>query len=319
MKAIIPVAGVGSRLRPHTYTLPKVLLNVAGKPIIGHIIDKIIAEGIKEAVVVVGYLGDMIEDYLTRHYDIHFTFVEQEERLGLGHAIWITRQYVGEDPVLIILGDTIFEVDLSEVLRREHSALGVKAVEDPRRFGVAEVQDGFITQLVEKPEHPRSNLAVVGLYYIKRPALLMECLDRNIQANLRTKGEFQLTDALQAMIERGENSQLFLSKAGMIAASLKLCSRPMRNCSNLAHDTKIFSAASLTRQSISPRTPKSKTLSLDHMPRLGSKAVVKNSLIKNSIVGEQARVISMLLSESIIGNNANVLGKLGASVSVISE
>jgi dTDP-glucose pyrophosphorylase len=275
MKAIIPVAGVGSRLRPHTYTLPKVLLNVAGKPIIGHIIDKIIAEGIKEAVVVVGYLGDMIEDYLTRHYDIHFTFVEQEERLGLGHAIWITRQYVGEDPVLIILGDTIFEVDLSEVLRREHSALGVKAVEDPRRFGVAEVQDGFITQLVEKPEHPRSNLAVVGLYYIKRPALLMECLDRNIQANLRTKGEFQLTDALQAMIERGENSQLFLSKAGMIAASLKLCSRPMRNCSNLAHDTKIFSAASLTRQSISPRTPKSKTLSLDHMPRLAARLLSK--------------------------------------------
>ncbi len=309
MKAIIPVAGVGSRLRPHTYTLPKVLLNVAGKPIIGHIIDKIIAEGIKEAVVVVGYLGDMIEDYLTRHYDIHFTFVEQEERLGLGHAIWITRQYVGEDPVLIILGDTIFEVDLSEVLRREHSALGVKAVEDPRRFGVAEVQDGFITQLIEKPEHPRSNLAVVGLYYIKRPALLMECLDRNIQANLRTKGEFQLTDALQAMIERGEKFSTFPVEGWYD------CGKPE---TLLSTNEKLLKSRSRYKDIfgcvINPPVYIAEDAEIENSiigpyATIGSKAVVKNSLIKNSIVGEQARVISMLLSESIIGNNANVLGK----------
>ncbi len=309
MKAIIPVAGVGSRLRPHTYTLPKVLLNVAGKPIIGHIIDKIIAEGIKEAVVVVGYLGDMIEEYLTRHYDIHFTFVEQEERLGLGHAIWITRQYVGEDPVLIILGDTIFEVDLSEVLRREHSALGVKAVEDPRRFGVAEVQDGFITRLVEKPEHPRSNLAVVGLYYIKRPALLMECLDHNIRANLRTKGEFQLTDALQAMIERGEKFSTFPVEGWYD------CGKPE---TLLSTNEKLLKSRSRYKDIfgcvINPPVYIAEDAEIENSiigpyATIGSKAVIKNSLIKNSIVGEQARVISMLLSESIIGNNANVLGK----------
>ncbi len=309
MKAIIPVAGVGSRLRPHTYTLPKVLLNVAGKPIIGHIIDKIIEEGIKEAVVVVGYLGDMIEEYLTQNYDIHFTFVEQEERLGLGHAIWITREHIGTDPVLIILGDTIFEVHLSEVLRREHSALGVKAVDDPRRFGVAEVHDGFITKLIEKPEHPTSNLAVVGLYYIKHPALLIECLDHNIRTNTRTKGEFQLTDALQAMIEQGEKFSTFPVEGWYD------CGKPE---TLLSTNEKLLKSKSRYKEIfgcvINPPVYIAEDAEIENSiigpyATIASKAVVKNSLVKNSIVGEQARVSSMLLNESIIGNNAVVIGK----------
>ena len=89
MRAIIPVAGVGSRLRPHTYTVPKVLLNVAGKPIIGHIMDKIIENGVDEATIVIGYLGEKIKDYILDHYSIKVDFVEQEERLGLGHAIYL--------------------------------------------------------------------------------------------------------------------------------------------------------------------------------------------------------------------------------------
>lgn len=309
MKAIIPVAGVGSRLRPHTYTLPKVLLNVAGKPIIGHIIDKIIEEGIKEAIVVVGYLGDMIEEYLTRHYDIHFTFVEQEERLGLGHAIWLTRPYVGTDPIFIILGDTIFEVDLKDVFRREHSALGVKAVEDPRRFGVAEVHDGFITKLIEKPEHPTSNLAVVGLYYIKNPTLLMECLSHNIEHNRRTKGEFQLTDALQAMIDAGEKFSTFPVDGWYD------CGKPE---TLLSTNEKLLRSKSRYREIygcvINPPVFIAEDAEIENsiigpFATIASKAVVKNSLVQNSIVGEQARVTSMLLTESIIGNNAVVRGK----------
>ncbi len=308
MKAIIPVAGVGSRLRPHTYTLPKVLLNVAGKPIIGHIIDKIIEEGIHEAIVIVGYLGDMIEEYLTKNYDIKFTFIEQEERLGLGHAIYMTKAHLGEEPVLIILGDTVFEVDLSSVWKREHSALGVKEVEDPRRFGVVEVQNGFVTKLVEKPEHPTSNLAVVGLYYIKSPQLLISCLEHNIMHNLRTKGEFQLTDALQMMIERGEKFSIFPVEGWYD------CGKPE---TLLQTNEKLLKSKSRYKEIfgcvINPPVFIAEDAEIENsiigpFATIGSKAVVKDSMIQRSIIGECARVTAMLLRESIVGNNARVQG-----------
>ena len=134
MRAIIPVAGVGSRLRPHTFTLPKVLLNVAGKPILGHILDKIIGEGIHEGSIVVGHMSDMIKEYVSRAYPMfRADYVEQDERLGLGHAIYLSRNTMNSEPVLIILGDTIFDVDLGPVLHQPYSALGVKQV-GIRRF-----------------------------------------------------------------------------------------------------------------------------------------------------------------------------------------
>src|SRR6266550_1476079 len=112
MHAIIPVAGVGSRLRPHTHSLPKVLLNVAGKPILGHILDKLIDEGITSATIVVGYMGDLVEEYVRANYRIDLEFVDQPVREGLGHSIYLARDSFGTDPILIILGDTIFDVDL---------------------------------------------------------------------------------------------------------------------------------------------------------------------------------------------------------------
>jgi glucose-1-phosphate thymidylyltransferase len=209
MRAIIPVAGVGSRLRPHTYSVPKVLLNVAGKPIIGHILDTIIAAGYDEATVIIGYLGEMVKEYVLANYKIKFDFVEQEERLGLGHAIYISRHTFSRDPILIILGDTVFDVDLKKMVGSPHTEIGVKPVEDPRRFGVAEIQGEFISHLVEKPDKPVSNLAIVGLYYIRQPQTLVDCLKEMIKSNVRTKGEYQLTDALQMMLDRGEQMRAF--------------------------------------------------------------------------------------------------------------
>ncbi len=164
MHAIIPVAGVGSRLRPHTYTLPKVLINVAGKPIIGHILDKVIEDGCDKATIIVGYMGEKIREYVLSNYHIKVQYVEQEERLGLGHAIYLAREYFSTDPILIILGDTIFDVDLKPVIQGQHSAIGVKHVDYPRRFGVAELQNGFVSKLIEKPEHPTSNFAILSAY-----------------------------------------------------------------------------------------------------------------------------------------------------------
>jgi glucose-1-phosphate thymidylyltransferase len=276
MRAIIPVAGVGSRLRPHTYTVPKVLLNVAGKPIIGHIMDKIIENGVDEATIVIGYLGEKIKDYILEHYSIKVDFVEQEERLGLGHAIYLSRHTISRSPILIILGDTIFDVNLKAMMKGEYSMLGVKKVDDPRRFGVAETVDGFISKLVEKPEHPNSNLAVVGLYYITQPQTLLDSLKEMIKANMKTKGEFQLTDALQMMIDRGEKVKTY-SVEGWYD-----CGKP----ETLLETNRLLLA----------KAPKAK---------VPASVVIKPPVF----VSPDANVTEALLEDSIVGSNSMVRGR----------
>ncbi|MBW7887613.1 MAG: NTP transferase domain-containing protein [Bacteroidetes bacterium] len=308
MRAIIPVAGVGSRLRPHTYTVPKVLLNVAGKPIIGHIMDKIIAEGFDAATIVVGYLGDLIKDYILANYSIKVDFVEQEERLGLGHAIYLSRHTISKDPVLIILGDTVFDVDLGKMIQSEHSTLGVKEVADPRRFGVAEVKDGFIHQLIEKPETPTSNLAIVGLYFIKHPDVLIECLKENIKRDIRTKNEYQLTDGLQAMIERGEKITTFTIDGWYD------CGKPetlLETNHHLLHQTATNgvheSVVVIPPVFISPSAVVKNSV-IGPYATIAEGAKVSDSIIRNSIVSEQAQVDNALLEDSIIGSNAFIKG-----------
>lgn len=308
MRAIIPVAGVGSRLRPHTYTIPKVMLNVAGKPIIGHIMDKIIAEGFDAATVIVGYLGDKIKDYITANYSISVDFVEQEERLGLGHAIYLSRHTMSKDPVLIILGDTVFDVDLKAMASLGCSAIGVKEVADPRRFGVAVVQDGFISRLVEKPETPISNLALVGLYYIEHPDVLLECLKEMIMRDIRTKNEYQLTDGLQMMIDRGERLKTFAIDGWYDCGKPETLLETNRHLLALRHtDIAPESVVVIPPVFISPQA-RVKNSIIGPNTAIAAGAVVEESVIRNSIVSEEATVLQALLEDSIIGSNANVKG-----------
>ncbi|MBI2619012.1 MAG: NTP transferase domain-containing protein [Ignavibacteriales bacterium] len=308
MRAIIPVAGVGSRLRPHTYTVPKVLLNVAGKPIIGHIMDKIIENGIDEATIVIGYLGEKIKDYILDHYQIKVDFVEQEERLGLGHAIFLSRHTISRSPILIILGDTIFDVDLKAMMGNSHSVLGVHKVDDPRRFGVAETQNGFISKLVEKPENPKSDLAVVGLYYVTQPQILIETLKEMIRANIRTKGEFQLTDALQMMIDRGEKMTTFDVQGwydcGKPETLLSTNQQLLRNAPRPVVPDGVVVQAPVF---ISPKATVEHSV-VGPNTTVAEGATVRNSIIRNSIVSEGATVADALLEDSIVGSNALVRG-----------
>jgi glucose-1-phosphate thymidylyltransferase len=201
IKAIIPVAGVGSRLRPHTHTTPKALIHVAGRPILAHILDDLERLGVTDVVLVVGHMSEHIREYVDGHYaHLNRSYVEQTERLGLGHAVRLTREHVAGHPVFIVLGDTIFRADFSAVVEGGESAIGVREVEDPRRFGIVEVKDGVASRLVEKPDQPTSNLAIVGVYYLTDSAMLFDALDTLVAKDLRTKGEYQLTDALQIMI-----------------------------------------------------------------------------------------------------------------------
>jgi glucose-1-phosphate thymidylyltransferase len=308
MRAVIPVAGVGSRLRPHTYSIPKVLLNVAGKPIIGHILDRLVENGIDEASIIIGYLGDKIREYVESNYHMRFNFIEQEERQGLGQAIYSARETFGSDPILIILGDTIFEFDLSGLLKSEHSAIGLKEVKDPRRFGVAALQDGYVEKLLEKPENPPTNLAVVGLYYIKNPRVLTDSLGQIISRGIRTKGEFQLTDALQLMIEKGEKIRPFTvdgwydcgNQETLLATNRLLLEKKstVRTMQGVVILPPVYLSPScqITNSVIGPYAT------------IADGVVVEESIVRNSIVGEEARVEKALLEGSIVGNNAAVRG-----------
>jgi len=309
MHAIIPVAGIGTRLRPHTFTHPKVLLNVAGKPILGHIIDKVIAEGVTSATIVVGHMSDKIKEFVRSAYsDFRVDFAEQDMPLGLGHAIYTAREGLDKEPVLIILGDTIFDVDLRPVLRRPVSALGVKAVDDPRRFGVAETKDGVITRLVEKPDHPATNLAVVGLYYIANAPLLRDGLSDFVTRDSRTKGEYQLTDVLQLMIDRGERMETFhvegwydcgkpetLLSTNRALLQKQSTYRPIPGVV-ITEPVYIAPTATLRDCVVGPNTT------------VGDGAELSEAVVRNTIIGAQARVSRVLLENSIIGDAAVVQG-----------
>ena len=310
MRAIIPVAGIGSRLKPHTFSTPKVLLNVGGKPILGHILDKLFSEGITKATFVIGHLGEMIQDYVNSNYpSFKSDFVEQEEMKGLGHAIYMAATTFDEKEIFIILGDTIFDVNLKNVFKNRVSSLGVKEVDDPRRFGVAVTDgNGVIKKLVEKPQTPVSNLALVGLYYFSNAETLKASLNKLVDKDIRTKGELQLTDAIQLMIEEGEILTTFpvegwydCGKPETLLSTNKYLlgkNGSYKDYKNVVIVPPVYIAkdAEIENSVIGPYTT------------ISSGCKVTNSVIKDSILGNNAIVDKSLLDNSIIGNNSIVKG-----------
>lgn len=310
MKAIVPVAGVGTRLRPQTHTVPKVLVPVAGKPILAHILDRLLPLGVDELVLVVGYLGEKVVDFVRGRYSLRVHVVEQQERKGLGHAIHLTRDVVDpEEPVLIVLGDTIVEADLEPVVRGSRSAIGVRKVQDPRRFGIVEVEGGRVVRMVEKPDQPASNLAVVGVYFLRRPGLLFRGLDRVIREGRTVKGEFQLTDGLQLMIEGGEELTTFEVEAWhdcgspdtLLETNRVLLEREPGNAgpfegSIIRPPVAIAPDAQVTASIIGPYVS------------ISAGARIEHSLISDSIISEGAHVQGALLHHSLVGENATVRG-----------
>ena len=308
--AVIPVAGTGTRLRPHTHSAPKVLLNVAGKPILAYILDDLPALGIREVVLIIGYLGARIRDYVDRHYpNLTVHYVEQEQQLGLGHAVSLAEPHVGAAPMLIILGDTIFAADLARVLAGPTHSIGVKTVEDPRRFGIVETDaSGKITRMVEKPEHPTSHLAITGVYYFTSGAPLFATLRELQHGNVRTRGEFQLTDGMQLLVERGTTITTF----------------PIEGW----YDCGKFETLLETNRVLLERDPHSPSVpgSIVHPPvsiakdavvegsilgphvTVAAGARVKNAIVRNTIVNENATVEDVLVEDSVVGDNAVVRG-----------
>jgi glucose-1-phosphate thymidylyltransferase len=204
VKCLIPAAGKGTRMRPLTHTLPKAMLPVAGKPSIYHIIDRAAKAGVEDFVIITGYLRELMESEILAAYPkLKIQFVEQKEQLGLGHAIYMARdKFAADDSMLLIYGDTLFEGDIETMMKSASPVIGVFEVPDPKRFGVIEKGEGqTITNLVEKPEKFVSNLAIPGVNYFPRSAELFAALEHIVSNNIRTKNEYQATDAFQYMLK----------------------------------------------------------------------------------------------------------------------
>ena len=314
MKAIIPVAGAGTKLRPHTYTQPKALIPLAGKTILSIIVDQLQEAGINDFIFIIGYLGEKIQDYVKVKYPhLNCHFIQQSERFGTGHAIDLTKEIVGNDEVLIVLGDTIAEYDVKEIMLSPHSMLGVKKVDDPRNFGVAEIdEEGFISRVVEKPSIPKSNMALVGVYKIKETDFMFACLKKIIEKDIKSYDEFNLTDALECMIQSGARFQAFKvqnwfdcgKKETLLESNATLLKKFGGTISEkqalentiIIPPVSIAEGCEIKNSVIGPNVAIGENTTLNHV------------IIKDSIIGSYSDLFEIVLSNSLIGSDAEVKG-----------
>ncbi|MEX2425828.1 MAG: sugar phosphate nucleotidyltransferase [Thermomicrobiaceae bacterium] len=309
MNIIIPVAGLGKRLRPQTWSRPKPLVSVAGKPVLGHVLDRLLTLSVDRAVFVTGYLGDQIEEHVRATYDIDSHFVDQPTPLGQSHAIIQAKGKVTGE-TLIVFPDMLFEADLTTTIGLPHDgALFVKEVDDPRKFGVV-VKDGDrITRLVEKPEEPVSNEAVIGIYYFKQIEELFAAIEHQMDNNLQKDGEFYIADAIQYMIDNGSNITTLPvsvwedcgSPEALLHTNRYLLDRfgidaEPRDGNVIVPPVVIDPSARISGSVIGPYAS------------IGAGVSVEDSIVKDSIVDEGAQIETAMLSESIIGRDALVTG-----------
>ncbi len=315
MKAIIPLAGAGTKLRPHTYTQPKALIPLAGKTVLSIIIDQLREAGINEFIFIVGYLGEKIEDYVKSKFpSVQGHYVHQIDRQGIGHAIRLTRSIVNHDEVFVVLGDTICEYDVKEVMNSPYSMIGLRKVDDPRDFGVAEMDDDdFITHVVEKPNIPKSNLALVGIYKIKESDQMFQCLEDNIRQGLRSHGEYSLTDALDCMIRMGAKLRSFrvenwfdcgrketlLESNALLLKKFNTSSNDGYNFENtvVIHPVSIGAGCLIKNSIIGPNVA------------IGENTTIDYSIVKNSIIGSYSNLFDIVLDASIIGSDSDLRGE----------
>lgn len=310
MKVVIPLAGKGTRLRPHTHTVPKPLLEVAGKAVLDYVVEDVLESlEVEELIFITGHLQEMVRAHVQAKFDVPSVFVEQEVQDGTAGAINLARPFV-EGPLLIIFVDTLFDADLS-VIDRHPEADGLiwaKEVEDYQRFGVIVTDgDGYMQRIVEKPQEPISRLANIGLYYIRNYSLLFEGIDHTLASGTHL-GEYFLTDAFQYMIEQG--ARILVPEvegwydcgklATLLATNLHLLEqgrsrRPADSGNNeIVDPVRIEEGVELDDSTIGPNVS------------IASGARILRSRLANCIIGENSVIERCELSDSLVGSDARV-------------
>jgi len=314
MKVIIPLAGKGTRPRPHTHITPKPMLKVAGKPVMSYILEDLEKLGdVHQIIYITGHLKEKVEEFVRASSNIDSVFIEQKVQDGTAGAVALAREYVDE-PVLIIFVDTIFDADLSIVRNTDADGIiWVKEVEDYQRFGVVVTdKEGNMTQIVEKPKEPISKRANIGLYYIKNWKLLFEGIDHVLKSP-KHQGEYFLTDAFQYMIDKGAKIRVIDVEgwydAGKIETLLETnqtmltkgrARRPKKlDGSTIVDPVYIEDNVTLTRSTVGPNVS------------IGTGSVIEDSKIDNSIIGEKSNITRSTLRNSLVGDEVIIEGVNG--------
>jgi glucose-1-phosphate thymidylyltransferase len=312
MKVIVPVAGKGTRLRPHTHTKPKSLVRVAGQPILGHLVDRIRSLPMEELILIIDpdeSKEASIRQFLDATAPVPVRYIRQTELRGPAHAVFLARQYIDQD-VLIIFNDTLFDADLSQI--QSHQADGmiwVREVEDPRRFGLVELEGDRIVRLVEKPELPPSNLAMIGMYYLKNGPALMHSIERVMHAGRTVKGEFYLPDPLQLMLDEDCHLEAAAVQGWYDCGTIEALLDTNRVLLENGHQRLIETSESVVIPPvcIEPGALIRRSV-IGPYVSIASQAVVEHSIISDSIINEGAMVHDALLQRSLIGEHAFVKG-----------
>lgn len=316
MKVIIPLAGKGTRLRPHTHVTPKPMLKIAGKPVIDYVMDDLKQLGnVSQVIYITGHLKEKVEDYTRAKFPWPSVFIEQKEQLGTAHAVALAREHVNE-PVMVIFVDTIFDADLSVINRTTADGIiWVKEVEDYQRFGVVvSDRDGNMTRIVEKPKEPISKRANIGLQYIENWKLLYEGID-HVMHQPSNKGEYYLTDAFQYMVDKGAKLKVIDVRGWYDAGKLDTLletnqvileqRRMARRPSALPSDARIIDpvyiedGVTIRNSTIGPNVS------------IGKGSTIEGSELRHAIIGEQTRITRSQLHDSIIGDGVVIDGFRG--------
>ncbi len=320
MKVIIPAAGAGKRLFPHTFTKPKPMVFIAGKPIIGHILDRMKDVRPEEIIIVVGYKKEQIISYVDRNYSniYNIRYVDQEEQLGLGHSIYVAKDEVGDSEIMIALGDNIFKTDYFEFYQHHikngecSGSIGVVEVDDPKKYGIVELDGETIKRLVEKPPKPNSTLGIAGIYFIKDTPVLMSILEGMIKKNKRTHGEYQLTDALQEMVARGLRLKtipvLGRYDCGRTELLLEANHMLLDGRIDLENDYQVKDSV------IIPPVAQGENVTIINSvigphASIASDSRIESSSISDSIIGSRSHISKVNIQRSILGDDVNVQGK----------
>lgn len=314
MHAIVPVAGKGTRLRPHTYSVPKPLLPVAGKPVLGHILETLMEGGISRVTLIVGYMGDEIVSWARENYDLQVDFAVQEVMNGLGSAIGLAEPLVEEGPVLIALGDTIFDADMQKIGASDRNLIGTRKVDDPRRFGVVVEEGDRVVRLVEKPAEFVSDLAIVGLYFFRSSGRLMEAIGKLVSMGRKTRGEYQLTDAMQLMIDDGDDFGTFRIEGwfdcGKTETLLETNSRLLQRSGSVVRGevtdsviidpVHIAEGAQISCSVVGPGVT------------IRSGVTMDDCIVRQSIIGRDTTLGCSILESSLLGRNVEVRDQTGS-------
>ncbi len=316
MKVVIPAAGRGRRLRPHTWSRPKPLIRVAGRPVLGHSLDLLgdLPE-IDEVVFIVGKFGDQIEAFVRQAFpSLRTRFVQQRQPLGQSHAIWLAGRDL-EGPLIVTFADKIIQADLSVCDVYPGEALcWVKEVADPRPYGVAEVEaEGRVRRLVEKPPDDSNRLAVVGLYYFEQAADLIEALEEQMARGTALAGEFYLVDAINLMLAGGLSMRAE-------AASVSLdCGRPepllQTNAYLLDHgrDNSAAAAAGVEALVVPPvfidPAAEIRRSVIGPYASIGAGCLIEDSSIRDSIIERATHIRDSTLAGCLVGQGARIQGR----------